>query len=327
MNLDWSVISCVYNAAPVAKKSILSLLRTLPESAEVILVDNHSPDPKTREWIQRCVSDKVRVVDPGKNLGCHHGWNAGYAVSRGRLVAKFDDDTVIKTPGWGPKMAQALDSIPALAYLSADIDAKQANRYRMEQHGDVELEVAETGVVGFSFVAFRRSDVERWGPMRAGAYTFAGQGAKRVCEEPPKENRFYGGEEVYYSGEAHSEGRFFAHFPAVQCHHLHNSERHPDYVMWKRVYGYYGWTDLDMEAWVESGEHVGNYVKAARMEIISPTPNDALLIEWVRRLGDIGDLSLLDVIESVRVRTQNGALHEACTEAAAKYIERKDATT
>src|SRR5207245_2289511 len=135
----------------------------------------------------------------------------------------------------------------------------------------VDLEIAESGVVGFSFVMFRRADIQRWGgALKTGPYMAAG--GKPVVTE-----RLYGGEEVFCAQAAHSEGKIIAHLPGVKCHHLDNSERHPDYPFWKIVHGYYAWTDRDMETWLSSGEALRDYGRGLCIELAKPIPNEAWL--------------------------------------------------
>jgi len=323
----FSVICCIYNGLPVVMKSLTSLFETCPkdQDCEVILVDNHSPDERSRAYLSMLVNDfalspagkpKLHVFDPGRNLGCHQGWNYGYQRSSGKYVCKFDDDTIIQTPGWAPKMAHALEMVPELAYLSADIDAKQNNVYSHRTEHGVRLQVAVTGVVGFSLVMFRRRDIEHWGPMKTGPYHAAG--GKAITTD-----RLYGGEEVYYATAARAEQRLIAHFPDVFCHHMDNAERHPDYPMWKRSYGYYGWTNADMETWIRSGDHLNDYARAIGVELNTAHPNDVLLRDWVTRLGEIGSSVHKEPIRFVLKRTQNDVVREAGNKALDLITERE----
>lgn len=304
-----SVIACVYNALPVARESLQSVIDTLPAFCELILVDNHSPDPETRAYLRELelgVPGKIiRVVDPGSNVGCHHGWNYGYNHCEAPYVCKLDDDTIVLEPRWAMKMVSALDHLPQVAYLSADIDAKQQNKYRRETMAGHEIEIAESGIVGFSFVMFRRADIERWGPMK-------GRGGP---------GGLYGGEEAHYAAMARADGRLVCHFPPVLCRHAGNELRHPDYPMWKRAYGYRGWTKLDLEAWVKSGKHVGTYEAEIWQECEKPEPNPGLLLDWVRRLGQLGTIEHLPAIERARIASKNESVGRACTEAARRFID------
>lgn len=324
--MRFSIIVCIYNAAPLVRQCLEALLRRTtedPSTWELILVDNHSPDPSARVYIYSLPAIgtsrqiAMRVSNPQKNLGCHEGWNFGYALSRGEYVVKLDDDTVIQTDGWLSKMAEALEKIPDLAYISADIDAKQANRYDVQDHNGIKIEVPQNhgAVVGFSCVMFRRKDIERWGPMKS---RYRAAGGKVVDSE-----RLYGGEEAHYAMQAHHEGSMIAHFPAVFCHHLTNEERHPDYAAWKRAYGFHAWTDKEMKDWIAAGEHVEAYARFIALELRNHPVNDALLLEWVTRLGQLGNHpAQVNIVEAVTKRTENGVVLEACAKAIPLIKER-----
>lgn len=339
--MRFSIIACIYNAAPLVRQCLEALLaRTTedPDTWELVLVDNESPDPNTTSYIYPFMHENARplnlhsfsassekskkprivIVGQHKNLGCHEGWNFGYAMSTGEYVVKLDDDTIIQTDGWLTKMGEALEKIPNLAYISADIDAKQANRYELQDHGGINIEVPlnQGAVVGFSCVMFRRKDIERWGPMKS---KYRAAGGKAVDAE-----RLYGGEEAYYALQAQIEGRMIAHFPAVFCHHLTNEERHPDYAAWKRAYGFHAWTDKEMKDWVASGDHVETYARFIVLELRNcPRHNDALLLEWVTRLGQLGNHpAQVNIVEAVMKVTENNSVLNACTAAVQSIKER-----
>lgn len=311
-----SIICCIYNSMPVVRRCLTNLLACELGGSEIILVDNHSPDEDARRYIRVLAAqhDNLSVVDPGKNLGCHRGWNFGYEKSCGQseFVYKLDDDTEVKTPAFLPLMAYALNMVPDLGFVSADIDAKQANKYEKKTLNSVTLEIALNGVVGFSLVGFRRADIQRWGLMQTGVYRAAGG---RVFEN---EDRLYGGEEVFYATAARGEGRIIAHLPSVFAHHLDNQERDPDYAMWKRAYGFHGWTDLDLVEWRNSGQFVTHYRRSLALELHSKAPNEALLLEWVTRLGQIGGSEDTGLIDATASMTSNGVVRDACKAASAK---------
>lgn len=315
-----TVICCIYNSVGPVRQTLEALAACSEGgNVELVLVDNHSPDPAAREYIveYEATHRHCRIVDPGKNLGCHGGWNYGLVHTHGQYVCKLDDDTVLLTRGWWQKMPAALAAVPECGFLSADIDAKQKNVYLRQMYNGYEFEVALTGVVGFSFVMFRRTDIARWGPMNVGAYRTASG-----TVVPEKAPRLYGGEEVYYAGAAKRECRFIAHFPAVKVHHLGNEERHPDYAMWKRAYGYHAWTDKDMETWIEKGEREQHYRRALQCEVHAQHPNDVLLIQWSTRLAQIGVRHDAALILGARDCTNNGVAKAACEAALAALFAR-----
>lgn len=317
-----SVIICVYNSLPVFARCMEGLIRTTrSKDVEIVLVDNHSPDPEVRKALKN-YRDIARVFDPVENLGCHNGWNFGFRHCNGEYVVKLDDDTVIQTEGWESLMCQGLQARPDIAYLSADIDAKQANRYRLERtvYGRYSLpyEIAENGIVGFSCVMFRRSDIERWGPMSTGAYLGPTDPATGKRPTFAGTDRLYGGEEVYYARLARAECRLIAHFPAVFCHHLGNEERHPDYPQWKWSYGFMGWTSDAMPAWMEKGQPATDYRRRLAWELRQPVPNDCHVLYCVQRLSAWGGLEDVSGLQFVRDHSANVVVQEACAETITK---------
>ena len=263
-----SVIMCIYNTRPIVQKCVEACLATLEpchQPWELLLVHNHSTDPDTTKYLSELVQKpsmpgRLIIFDPGKNLGCHNGWNYGLAHSCANLhdyVLKIDDDTEMKTPAWADIMSRALELIPGMAYVSSDIDAKQDHAYEMGKYnGGVELEVARVGIVGFSCVMFRYSWVRTVGPMRATHFI-------AVNGRQGSDGTLYGGEEGYYANIARLRGEMFAHIPAVKAHHHGNEERDPLYVLWK-WFGFLGWIEpgVDTVAWRDSGKWVVDCEKA-----------------------------------------------------------------
>ena len=320
--MRYSVIACLYNTIGCVKPALESLF-PLPADAELVLVDNCGPDNTVMHYavaLQAEHPEQVKIVRPGKNLGCHAGWNFGFKYSTGKYVLKYDDDTVlVMKDNWLAKMSDALERNPQLAFLSADLDpaAKQQNKYlNVRFAGNHSVEVPQSGIVGFSCVMFRREDMERWGGLKCGAYRYAA--SKEVC----KDEGLYGGEEVYVAQMAKAEGKTYGHYPAVLVHHLGNEERNYDYVFWKRVYGYYGWTHMDMSAWIASGEYVDHYARAMMLELKSTTPNDCLLVEWLRRLKEIGKKHHLMAVNAC-CESENGVVRSQAIETMEAISERE----
>jgi len=257
-----SVIMCVYNTRPIVQKCVEACLATLEpchQPWELILVHNHSTDKDTTKFLselqqQPMMPHRLIVLDPGKNLGCHNGWNFGLqrcCANNHDYVVKLDDDTEMLTPGWADIMARALELIPGLAFVSSDIDAKQDHEYEVGTYnGGVELEVARVGIVGFSCVMFRYKWIRVVGPMRA-------KGFIAVNGREGGDGTLYGGEEGYYRNLAMMRGEMIAHIPAVFAHHHSNEERDPLYILWK-WFGFLGRMEpgVDTVAWRDSGQWI-----------------------------------------------------------------------
>jgi hypothetical protein len=320
---DTTVIACVYNSPSVVGTAIGGSLARSGHS-RFVFVDNHEV---TGESIKRVAEEcrqtasclRTTILRPDRNLGCHGGWNYGWSYVRakwpGYAVAKLDDDTEMLTHGWDVIMADALDQVPELGFVSADIDAKQHNKYELRNINGVDLEVATEGIVGFSCVMFRQADIMRWGPMAATYRTALG-----VPIHDTEGATLYGGEEVYYADKARAEGKIIAHLPAAKAHHLGNEERHPDYPGWKWFYGYMGLTRLDMAAWLalppEHPEAPGAlWLRRLAMELRPPTPNDCNLRDCLLAIVRHGKPLAQDerdiIGRAVRAKTRNGVVLEA----------------
>lgn len=280
-----AVIACIYNNLAVCKESIETAIKLSKACGQLILIDNHAPDPEIRQWLKDLTMketnvDHLTILDPGRNIGCHHGFNHGFKdlLPTIEYVVKLDDDTFIRTEGWDEKMRASLQ-LKKIAYVSADIDpdAKQKNKYRILEMDGIKYEIPETGIVGFSCVMFRRADIIRWGPMQAAHETKFGTG-------------LYGGEEAHYSNLASADALSIAHLPGVYCDHAKNEHRHPDYPMWKWLYGYKRWIDDPMDVWLKDPVGVLGHYRKRMMEELRQTPMNIDFVEYtIARLGKLGD--------------------------------------
>lgn len=102
---------------PACLESILEQTRNLPAQLageiEIIVVNNASTD-RTREVALRYPG--VHVVDQPRK-GLTHARQAGFAASRGELIANVDSDSRL-TPGWLAQALAAFAAEPTLVSLS-----------------------------------------------------------------------------------------------------------------------------------------------------------------------------------------------------------------
>ena len=329
-----SIIMCIYNTLPVVAKSIEALLARMATHSfwELILVDNHSPDEKAREFIREVASSSgaIKVVDPGKNIGCHDGWNFGYKHTNPKnpFVVKIDDDTVIKTWGWHEKMGEILANNEDLVYVCTDLDAKFSYPYHVKVFNGwddrkIDGQVCDEGMWGFSMVMFKRDWIDKLGGLKVGRPVAKDAGGKSGPTELIEiEGRLYGGEELYCARSAHDEGKVFCCLPSVFCHHQGNEERHPDYPQWKFSYGYMGWTALPLMEWIKSSECERDYMRRILSEVSTAEQglrpiNDVILRDCFNRLKEVGGMKgfpdLIKIVDKVAVLTDNGVVLEAAT--------------
>ena len=165
------VVTC-YNAFPILKQCLDALFSKSSPNVSAVLVDNHSPSQQTRDYLHSgklpAAFRDVVVLDPGRNLGSHNGWNFGFEHgvmdSRFDYVVKLDDDTVITTQDWDTLMVSGLEHKPAIAFLSADgtYEAKQLDTWSIEAAGDLVYEIPPRNIVDFHCVMFRVPEMLKW---------------------------------------------------------------------------------------------------------------------------------------------------------------------
>lgn len=225
----YSVVITAYNPLSLLATSLASLLGTVGPEAEIIVVDNHSPFSGVREYLSRLshLTDRLRVLDPGRNLGCHGGSNFGSREARGEYLVKMDDDQV-PPPGVLPVMARALRENPDLAYLSLPWPPirPEANR-----HGDGYSLAVDPEFVFFGVTMLSR---ELW----AREFIF-------------DDGRLYGFEDLYYWSRAHALGLKAGYLVSHPSRHLGRGGQDPEplYGVYKVAYAW-GLTSVDYPSWL-----------------------------------------------------------------------------
>ncbi|MBD9559597.1 glycosyltransferase [Ensifer sp. ENS03] len=116
-----SVIVPVYNAPVRYLSDLLNSFREqLDEDVELILSDDASTSPETRQWLLGLNnSDKVRVVMNPENRGIAATTNAGIKEARGKWIALLDHDDVI-APWALYVIRQVLEGDPTIEFLYTD---------------------------------------------------------------------------------------------------------------------------------------------------------------------------------------------------------------
>src|SRR5262245_24413964 len=87
-----SAVTVVYHTGPVLWAGMNSVLAQ-PELLELIVVLNGADDEvreRLEEWAN--ADFRIRIVEPGKNLGFAPGCNVGAAIARGEHLAFVNPD-------------------------------------------------------------------------------------------------------------------------------------------------------------------------------------------------------------------------------------------
>lgn len=91
--MNASIIIPVFNHLHFTKICIESLLATLTQDSEIIVIDNGSSDGTT-EYLLGC-STNIRVITNRENLGCAVAWNQGVKASHAPWIAILNNDIIL----------------------------------------------------------------------------------------------------------------------------------------------------------------------------------------------------------------------------------------
>lgn len=111
-----AVVIPVYNAAAEVDRCLHTVQATVPAGAEVLVLDDASPDPAVADVLDRwrqCAGLGWRFLRNPQNLGFVGSANRGMRLCDGDVVLLNSDTEV--TPGWLQGLARCLASDPAIA--------------------------------------------------------------------------------------------------------------------------------------------------------------------------------------------------------------------
>ena len=231
--------SCVvvaYNYLELAKVSIESVIEKSSKDVEIIIVDNHSPDKRTSEYINSIKAENVKIIDAGKNIGCHNGFALGFKHAKGDYLVKLDDDTVVETQDWDKEMISTLEKYMNIAFIAPRSNVEQTGQL-LELNGGFTQKMQ--GIVGFSMVMFPREFYEKY-----------------VAKAFTSNKRLYGGEEVLLAQAAIENGLIYGYSENTKISHIANEDRPVLYVLWKEFYGLWGKTDKDYSEFKDDEEEI-----------------------------------------------------------------------
>jgi len=121
-----SVVIVTYNNEGCIGDCLHSVLMTLGEGEEVIVVDNASEDGTVREvrsFQQR--TRRLHLLESDTNLGYAAGANVGLKASAGKWLVLLNPDTAV-WPRWLEKMRRAFsEEVGAVAPMSDNVGGRQ----------------------------------------------------------------------------------------------------------------------------------------------------------------------------------------------------------
>lgn len=236
-----SLVMVCYNPLVVTKRSVDALISLASKSAEIVLVDNHSFDKETSRYVASLKSPRVKVVDPGHNMGCHNGYNMGFQFSSGDVLFKIDDDTVAHTPDFDQMIGHFLMHHIGYAFCSANILGVSEITPDQTQFNFEDFPMREGKIVNFSLVAWTRRTYKSLGPLKP----------HNSMIRPFSPNSLYSNEDAYYGYMATSRGLKKAVCMAAEAHHQGLEERPVLLTLWKWWYGAERRTTLDYTKFIK----------------------------------------------------------------------------
>lgn len=228
--LAFSVIITCYNTLALIKKTLEAVLASTADDTEIILVNNHPPFPDVISFLQGRIHPRVRVVDPGCNLGPFDGQQYGRRQARGEYLVHVDDDTIVPSNDWLCAMRNALGDHAQLAYVSLPWEPAPPTNIKdvpVIKGSNYELAICNVDVPCTMLSA------ELW--------------AREFSHL--QMNRFYFGTRFYYYQRAKKIGRTSGYLISHWVHHLgRTAEADLLYGAWKVLYAkkitrkdYAGW--------------------------------------------------------------------------------------
>jgi len=214
--MTFSVIINCYNTLNLIKKCLEAVLDTTDKKTEILLINNHPPYQEALYFIKKYKHPGVRVLDPGKNIGCMPGFQFGAERAKGQYIVKLDDDVIVPDKDWIQAMYQSLIDYPKLAYVALKPAVIKSERKQRSVRRNYSLE-------------FRRETIIFWCMMIKKSLWQT----HFVMNSLP----LYGVGERYYERQANQLGLKKAYLTSHICSSLgRTKESDPLYGAWKLFY-------------------------------------------------------------------------------------------
>ncbi len=216
--MRFSIIICCYNTLTLLKETLKNVLNTTDNHAEILLVNNHPPYPNVKSFLRRFKHPRVKVLDPGHNLGCTQGFQYGFRRAQGEYLIKLDDDTIVPDTNWSRAMFQALCDFSELAYVGLTVPIYPIGKYPWQKRSTYTLEISED-LVHFACIMIKK---QLW---------------QQHFQIPNNDRTLYGNDESFFMAKAQNLGLKKGYLVSHQCQHLaRNHQSDPLYGVWKIFY-------------------------------------------------------------------------------------------
>lgn len=175
----WAVILGFANEA-TANRTLAAVKATRSATdIDWLLVDNHYPEISDGFWASWAKELGAEYLDPGRNLGLHHGLNFALTAvnaDRADLMLGVDPDTRPLTDGWDDALMQAL-AIPDVGWASLGNDHSEGEMrirgFSESQESGLRLFTTKTAVVN-SICGFKLSWVKDVGGFQEPSAYYGG---------------------------------------------------------------------------------------------------------------------------------------------------------
>lgn len=157
-----SIIIPCYNDGKYLPEAVASARAQTHPATEIIVVDDHSTDPKTLAIYERLRNAGIRLLQtPAGKKGLPAARNTGIAAAGGEYILPLDADDAI-APAYVSKAAAVLDADPAvgICYCLARFIGLRSGPWKLPPYSFEEL---LSGNMIFATAMFRRADWEKVG--------------------------------------------------------------------------------------------------------------------------------------------------------------------
>lgn len=218
-------------------------LRNPDISYDHYFVDCHYPvgglENRRKLW-SICCDRGVHVLDPGRNLGLHDGFNWALAkVPRGTndIIIGYDPDSKPISPGWDGALVHTLEADSRLAWVSLFNERVQPELiergYTKRQLGHIEAWITHKPVIN-SICAWRSSFLDNAGGLE-------------------EENKFYGGLEAKMFWKMKNLGLEWAFLPQWWEEDSLRNMQDEEYKKYKWAHAHLKSWPADFESFLQAG--------------------------------------------------------------------------